>query len=168
MKRLLIAMMIMIAGFQANAGIYVEPYLGYNLVGEFGNNDTSGVNIGGRLGYSLPMLVSFGLDYNMGEYTHDVSGTDVDVDHSNFGAFVAVDLPILLRAWASYYISSKADFGASEYEGSGFSLGVGFTMLPFVSLNVEYRAINYDELNGATADIDGSEILFGVSLPLDL
>lgn len=167
MKKILVAMMIMIAGFQANAGIMIEPYIGYNLAGEFNNDDTSGVNIGGRLGYSLPMLVSLGIDYNMGEYTHDVSGTDVDVDHSKFGLFVAVDLPILLRAWATYYLNAKAEQGANEYEGSGFGLGVGFTMLPFVSLNLEYRSVNYDDFNGATADIDGTEILLSASIPLD-
>ncbi|RZF23037.1 hypothetical protein DAY19_04500 [Halobacteriovorax vibrionivorans] len=164
MKRLLIAMMIMVAGFQANAGIYVEPYLGYNLAGDFNNVDTNGVNIGGRLGYSLPMLVSLGLDYNMG--TYDADGTDIDV--SNLGLYAAVDFPILVRAYASYYLNAKAEIGASEYEGSGVALGVGFTGLPFVSVNVEYRTINYDELNGATVDVDASEVLLGVSLPLDL
>ncbi|MEH0860115.1 MULTISPECIES: hypothetical protein [unclassified Halobacteriovorax] len=168
MKRLLIAMMIMVAGFQANAGIYVEPYLAYNLVGDYDGADTNGLNLGGRLGYSLPMLVSFGLDYNFGEYTHDIAGTDVDVDHSKLGAFVAVDLPILARAYASYYFNAKAEANGVESEGSGFGLGVGLTMLPFVSINFEYRSLNYDESNGATVDEDADEILVGVSVPLDL
>ncbi|AYF46011.1 MULTISPECIES: outer membrane beta-barrel protein [unclassified Halobacteriovorax] len=164
MKRLLIAMMIMVAGFQANAGIYVEPYLAYNFAGDFEGTDTDGINIGGRLGYSLPMLVSFGLDYNMG--TYDANGDDADV--SNMGLFVAVDLPILARAYASYYLNSELESGAFEYEGSGMALGVGLTMLPFVSINFEYRKINYDDLNGSTVDLDSDEILLGVSVPLDL
>lgn len=164
MKKILIAMMIMVAGFQAQAGIYVEPYLGYNLAGDFNDVDTNGVNLGGRLGYSLPMLVSFGLDYNFG--TYDADGTDVDV--SNLGAFVAVDFPILVRAYASYYLNAKAEVGSNEFEGSGVALGVGFTGLPFLSVNVEYRTINYDDFNGSSVDVDGSEILLGVSLPLDL
>lgn len=158
MKKILIAMMIMVAGFNASAGIMVEPYLAYNLVGDFDNVDTSGVNYGARLGYSLPALFSLGLDYNMGTYDHD--GTDVD--HTKFGAFVAVDLPILARAWASYYFSAKAEAGASEVDGDGFGLGVGLTMLPFVSLNLEYRSLSYD------GNVDASEVLVGVSLPLDL
>ncbi|MGI4991201.1 outer membrane beta-barrel protein [Halobacteriovorax sp. GFR7] len=163
MKKILVAMMIMIAGFQAQAGIYVEPYLAYNILGDTDGDDTTGLNIGGRLGYSLPMLVSFGVDYNMG--TYDIDGTDADT--TNLGAFVAVDLPILLRGYASYYFSSDLEAGNVTYDGSGVALGVGFTMLPFVSLNVEYRTMSYDG-SGAQADFDAEEILVGVSLPLDL
>ena len=162
MKKILIGLMLIVSGFNASAGIMVEPYLAYNFAGEVGNTDTSGVNMGARLGYSLPMLVSFGLDYNFGEYTHDMSSVDVDVDHSKLGVFVAVDLPILMRAWATYYVNANADFGATDVDGDGFGLGVGLTMLPFVSLNLEYRSISYD---GGT---DGKEILAGVSIPLDL
>ncbi|EPZ50325.1 outer membrane protein beta-barrel domain protein [Bacteriovorax sp. BAL6_X] len=167
MKKILIAMMIMIAGFQAQAGIYVEPYLAYNILGETDGDDTTGTNIGGRLGYSLPMLVSFGLDYNMGSYTIDSALGDVDADTTNLGAFVAVDLPILLRGYASYYFSSDIDTGSVSYDGSGIAVGVGFTMLPFVSLNLEYRAMSYDG-SGAVSDFDAKEILVGISVPLDL
>lgn len=167
MKKILVAMMIMIAGFQAQAGIYVEPYLAYNILGDTDGDDTTGLNIGGRLGYSLPMLVSFGLDYNMGSYTADIAGTDVDTDTTNLGAFVAVDLPILLRGYASYYFSSDLEAGNVTYDGSGVAVGVGFTMLPFISLNLEYRTMSYDG-SGAQADFDAEEILVGVSLPLDL
>ena len=163
MKKILVAMMIMIAGFQAQAGIYVEPYLAYNILGDTDGTDTTGTNIGGRLGYSLPMLVSFGVDYNMGAY--DIDG--IDADTTNLGAFVAVDLPILLRGYASYYFSSDLEAGNVTYDGSGVALGVGFTMLPFVSLNVEYRTMSYDG-SGAQADFDADEILVGISVPLDL
>ncbi|MFG1500362.1 outer membrane beta-barrel protein [Halobacteriovorax sp. XZX-3] len=167
MKKILVAMMIMIAGFQAQAGIYVEPYLAYNILGDTDGDDTTGTNIGGRLGYSLPMLVSFGLDYNMGSYTSEDNTGDTDFDTTNFGLFVAVDLPILLRGYASYYLSSEIDAGAVTFDGSGVAVGVGFTMLPFVSLNLEYRALSYDGAGGF-ADFDTKEILVGVSLPLDL
>ncbi|MFG1505597.1 outer membrane beta-barrel protein [Halobacteriovorax sp. ZH5_bin.2] len=163
MKKILVAMMIMIAGFQAQAGIYVEPYLAYNILGDTDGDDTTGLNIGGRLGYSLPMLVSFGLDYNMG--TYDVDGTDADV--TNMGAYVAVDLPILARAYASYYFNSELE----DLEGSGIALGVGLTMLPFVSVNFEYRKMTYDEFNGVALganEVEADEILVGISVPLDL
>ncbi|POB13237.1 MULTISPECIES: outer membrane beta-barrel protein [unclassified Halobacteriovorax] len=167
MKKILVAMMIMIAGFQAQAGIYVEPYLAYNILGDTDGEDTTGTNIGGRLGYSLPMLVSFGLDYNMGSYTIDGATGDVDADTTNLGVFVAVDLPILLRGYASYYFSSDIEASGASFDGSGIAVGVGFTMLPFVSLNLEYRAMSYDGAGGFP-DFDGKEILVGVSLPLDL
>lgn len=168
MKKILIAMMIMVAGFQAQAGIYVEPYLAYNILGDTDGDDTTGMNIGGRLGYSLPMLVSFGLDYNMGSYTVDTSLGDSDVDTTNLGLFVAVDLPILARAYASYYLSSDLENEAGQsFDGSGMALGVGLTMLPFVSVNFEYRTMSYDGAHGF-GDFDADEILVGVSLPLDL
>ena len=70
-----------------------------------------------------------------------------------------------------------------EIEGKGYALGAGFTGLPFVAVNLEYRAITYDKIkqrNGTTVtlpysiagtavmnEIEAKDIVLSVSLPLD-
>ncbi len=184
-KHSLIALFAFIS-LSANAGFLVEPYLGYKIgTGDQGGSTPvdytySGATFGGRLGYQFLGLMG-GLDYSLSSFDIDreVPGTktSVDTSQSTFGAFVGYDFPILLRAWAAYYFSSKLEENDNdEYSGGGYGLGVGFTGLPFVSLNIEYRSLAYDEFYNSSAsstsslgaDVEINEILFSVSLPLDL
>ena len=169
---------------QAQAGVLVEPYLGFSIAGD-GESTISTVNYdfsyssvtyGGRLGYSFLGLMG-GLDYSMQSFKADVDagGTETkkDVDKSQLGLFVGYDFPILLRAWATYFLSAKADFTDYEFKsGGGYALGVGFTGLPFVSINLEYRDLEYDKFEWATTHTYDkkaslSEILLSVSAPFD-
>lgn len=182
----------------SNAGIHVEPYLGYSLAGSgdstFGttkyDHSYATPTIGGRLGYNMLGLMA-GVDYSMQTFglESEVGSTtfDDDVSKSQLGIFVGYELPILLRVWGTYFLSSKIEGDDSQtagtlidsrYEfsdGGGYALGAGFTGLPFVSINLEYRTLEYDkgEISGATITnynekLDLSEILLSVSLPLDL
>jgi hypothetical protein len=199
-KSFLILFFLSLFVFSGNtkAGIHVEPYLGYSLGGSgdstFGttNYDHSygTPTIGGRLGYGMLGFMA-GIDYSMQNFglESEVGSTtfDDDVSKSQLGIFVGYELPILLRVWGTYFLSSKIEGDDSQaagtlfdsrYEfsdGGGYALGAGFTGLPFVSINLEYRTLEYDkgELNGATITnynekLDLSEILLSVSLPLDL
>ncbi|MDD0853320.1 outer membrane beta-barrel protein [Halobacteriovorax sp. GB3] len=192
MKKLLLVLCATLM-VNAQAGVLVEPYLGYRLVsGEDSNSskteyDYNGSVIGGRLGYQFLGFMG-GLDYSRGLGAYeleqkDSSGTSKnDYTQSSFGLFAGYELPILLRAWVTYWMSNKleGDSGAvngDEFNGSGYGLGIGFTGLPFVSLNLEYRNMTYDEFfdkaAGTTTALSGdseigmSEILLSVSLPLD-
>lgn len=184
MKKIIVAMMLM---FTTNAGLLVEPYLGYDI-GKFSTEisgtefewTTNGPVVGGRLGYTFLTFMA-GVDYSITTLDAEIdtagyTSTLSDFDGNHLGIFAGVELPVLLRAWATYFLSSKlTDNDDDEYDGSGFGLGVGFTGLPFVSLNLEYRSMTYDEFTDVSAgttstdrDYDVSEILFTVSLPLDL
>jgi hypothetical protein len=179
MKKLLVAIVVTLIGFTANAGIHVEPYLGYRIgSGDYGSADLSysGVNMGGRLGYSF-MMVTAGLDYNMGstgvEFKTTSGSTDVDFKTTQMGAFVMASIP-MIRGWATYYFDSsfEQDEGSNagkEFTGSGMGLGVGFTGLPFISLNFEYKSLEHDEFDGnaLTDDFKVTEYLFSVSAPFD-
>jgi hypothetical protein len=61
-----------------------------------------------------------------------------------------------------------------ELSGNTTTLGVGFTGLPFVSLNLELRMISLDKFKDVstgleyTRDYSANEVVLGVSLPLDL
>lgn len=162
----------------ASAGFLVEPYLGYR-VGDLESTpngsiayDTSGHSIGARLGGTFTMFMA-GIDYSMGSLSADQTkggSTDVDLDTTQLGIFAGIELPVLLRAWATYYVSANFEnsSNSNEWKGDGIGLGVGFTGLPFVSLNLEYKKMSYDEAPTGRSGYDGSEIQFGVSLPLNL
>lgn len=185
---LLFFLSLFVFGGTARAGVLVEPYLGFALgSGDNGGNvdyDYKTVQLGGRLGYQMLGFMG-GIDYSLAsfdlerEYNDNTPGAlgDLSTDKNQLGLFVGYDFPILLRAWATYYVSAKADFSnasINEMSGSGTGLGVGFTGLPFVSLNLEYRSFKYDEAKDNNGTVSGfserslNEIFLSVSLPLDL
>lgn len=194
-KKLFIAFLFTIIS-SSHAGFLVEPYLNYS----FGSGDyksegstydisTTGPNFGSRLGFQYLGLMA-GMDFNLGSFGWDEKNngttTKYDLDTKRFGIFAGYDFPILLRAWVGYFFKNSAEFTKSYedgtnkgdlYNGSAIELGVGFTPLPLLSVNLGYRMNTYDEyeqtdgtktaLNG-DSEVSVNEIFVGVSLPLDL
>lgn len=173
---------------QANAGLMLEPYLGmeqgqtYAVIGGVGDVSykTSGSVLGARVGYSMPLLFWFGADYSLvagGKAKPDFGGGDRDLKRSDLYAVVGVDLPILLRGWVGYGLMNTATAsGTTETKISGgtkMKAGLGFTLLPLVSVNLElfnHKGAKY-ELNGAgvsTSTLEDNGGYLTVSLPLDL
>lgn len=156
----------------ASAGLLIDPYFGSGattLEYEIGNLDDddkdSATVFGSRLGASFA-LFSVGVDYQV------FSGDDKLTTTS---AFVGVDLPILLRFWGEYVFSSTLDSEDFDDAGidltlkDGYSLGVGFTGLPLVSLNLELQTINFDmEVASTEGDLTIAATVFTVSFPIDL
>lgn len=174
MSKLLISLAL-ILGFSgvAHANIMIEPYLGYEM-GKTTDPDgkTSGVVIGGRLAYKTPLMLWVGLDggFETGKYKPD-SNSDADLKRTSLYGVVGVDLPILFRVWAGYGFSDEFKF-ESPYNmkgtGTNFKLGLGFTALPFVSLNVEYiKAKNTGgDIHDVNPDFQHETVLLSASLPL--
>lgn len=167
----------------ASASLLLEPHLGYNISGSGDQGSTerdyNGSQYGLRVGYqNLGLMV--GLDYTKSNATMKSttagSTSKEDISRNEWGLFAGYNLPILFRAWAAYYFSNNMKFKVSgtEYKGDTKELGVGFTGLPFLSLNLMYRMVNYDESeSGSTTsklnpDMDANEIVLGVSVPLTL
>lgn len=193
MKRLLIISVLLLSSSAANAGILIEPYVGFGIgSGEDGDTpkteyDLNSPFIGGRLGYQALGFMA-GLDYTKGmesDFESKTSGTTskVDGDQQTIGAFVGYNLPALLRVWVGYYFSHKIEVqsGSSvgdEFKGGGYGLGVGFTALPLLSINLEYRMHTLDEYKDASTgstsalngnnEIDFNQIMISASLPLDI
>ena len=130
----------------------------------------TGILFGGRCGWQTFGLM-FGLDYSMGSGLEAtpvaslVSGYTVNTtkyDVSYMGAFVGYELPFLLRAWLTYHFDVGMDVedSSTAIEGSSTTVGVGFTGLPLVSLNAEYRMVSLDNAN-----LDYKSLLLSVSLP---
>lgn len=196
LKRSLLALVLM-ATFTtgAHAALLIEPHLGYNISGSGDwtfegtkiETDYSGAQYGLKAGWQL-LGFMVGLDYTLSnpEVEFSVAGAGSSknkMKSRELGVFAGYNLPILLRAWVGYYFdaNSEADNDGflskgDEASGNTVELGVGFTGLPLVSLNLIYRNTTYDELkaDGTTLKLSGaeqiknSEIVLGVSLPLTL
>lgn len=184
---------IIFATQAASAGLLLEPYLGYGMgnisaTSKVGNVDaggtTNGIGAGLRLGYKLPVMFWFAADYGMitggkakfSSQDYDAKGSDLWLD-------VGVDLPVLLRIWAGYGIQNTYDIdvnGTSDKYtgGSNMKLGLGFTFLPLVSLNLEYMMYSFaDNEYGSVGnksidtyykDHSQNNLLVSVSLPFNL
>jgi len=169
---------------QAQAGLLIEPVVGYNLgakvdtdvdgVGEVSGG--TGPSYGGRLGYTT-LGLQLGFDYLKSTLAMDDDLVDEDVNLTEMGAFVGFKFPVLLRVYAGYIFSAKADTEVAgsklEYtDGSGTKVGIGFTGLPFVNINVEYRSGKFDTLESGGVEIDSkatySSLMLSASLPFDI
>ncbi len=165
----------------ASASFLLEPHVAYNLSGS-GDGDISSVNheysyngpqFGARFGYQgLGLMTGFDYTRSSFDLKDKASGVETtrSLDRNEFGFFVGYEFPILLRAWGTYYfVNSAEDSAGSKYSGNTKELGVGFTALPLLSVNLMYRLVSLDEVNSSAigSDINISEIVIGVSLPLN-
>ncbi len=190
----------------AIAGIWIEPYIGYkfgsydatlkNYVGAaaIANGDytvdMTGYAVGGKLGYAVPFL-AIGLEYQMGQLNKKINkkpaaSTLVDNDRYDttvLGAFVTFTAIPLINVWAGYQFSIKwkdtngPDKG-DTISGSGYGVGAGFTGLPFLSINLDYKAytMNKEKSGGTTTNLpsnnkneyEGEEIMLSISLPFNI
>ena len=177
-------MMAVIVPQQSKASFLIDPYIGYKLAWDTATESNvevditrNGVSYGARAGYQFLGFMA-GVEYGMGSgMTWDIAAAaaagitaaKLDYDSTYMGVFVGYELPIMLRAWATYYFDVNWDFeGGTSRELTAIALGVGFTGLPFVSLNAEYRMNTFDsKLDFDDYETNG-EILFSASIPLNL
>jgi hypothetical protein len=82
-----------------------------------------------------------------------------------FVAFKPIVIP--LRVYGRYFIDAGLADSSSE-DDSGYGVGVGFTGLPFISINLDYNKYNNDVTVGSTTtSFDASEIMLTLSLTFD-
>lgn len=168
-----------LTSFSAKASLLIEPHLGYNIYGnaDYGTTTTkyNGAQYGARLGFQQLGLMA-GLDYTHSAFTYKMtipgfSEFSQDQKRDQIGIFAGYNFPILLRAWVGYYFSDKTKAADSTFlKGSGTELGLGFTGLPFLSINLQYRMSTYDEDEEGTLspELDTKEIVLGISAPFTL
>ncbi len=186
---LFVSLMLMVTAKAKAADFLIEPYAGVGF-GELkatysdGSGDlrykTDGLNVGTRLAIQLPIFY-FGVDYDL---QFSQAKTDNN-PHSYFGdtsmtgqalfAIAGIHIP-LLRAWAGYGVLDRVNFASNngyssrQFSGSALKLGVGFTGLPFIDLNVEYIASTFTDrpsIAGSTfSSATQGTVLLTASLPL--
>lgn len=169
----------------ASAGLLVEPVAGYSF-SKADDEKANGGSIGGRLGYQK-FGFQLGLDYLRSSVDVDAKEYKNDFVFNEYAGFVGFEFPVLLRVYAGYIFqatgTSKVNTdlglggGAQDYKveydkGSGTKFGIGFTGLPFVDINFEYRkgTLKSGKLGtfDLTDDLDYSAYMVGISLPFVL
>jgi hypothetical protein len=166
----------------ANAGLLIEPVVGFSSLKFETDNagsseeDSTGLSLGGRLGYQN-LGLQLGLDYLQSTLSVDDNNYK-DLNMTEFGGFIGFEFPVLLRVYAGYMFSVNGDTKVGgqtvEFtEGSGTKFGLGFTGLPFVDINFEYRKGSFGHYDGGvlgSGDIDTtySAYMIGLSLPFVL
>lgn len=182
----------------AQALLYLEPYAGYRLssfditaAGQTYEFSQSGIGYGARVGTSLIPFITVGLQYEMGTYGLDLDTSGVtsnlsteEYDSTHMGIFAAFTSLPLVNVWGTYFLSSNLEVSKAgsnavgdTIKGSGYGLGAGFTGLPFLSINVDYRMFSYDKFESAAgvesslaagSERDVTEIMLSISSPWDL
>lgn len=158
----------------AQADILLEPYLGYytGTSKQTGTSDTKdkGVGYGGRIGYQQ-LGFMLGVDYQTGSWTTD-SNPSSDLTPTNMGAFVGYNFPLMVRVYAEYILSAKVaakQGGAShDFTGSGMKVGLGFRLIPLLSLNLEYISNSLDKFDGSSISNKVTHNIIGVTLSAPL
>lgn len=173
MKKLLVVLVAVLGfGSISKADILIEPYVGYEM-GKTTDPDgkLTGSQLGLRLAYKTPLMLWVGADYTMGSGETDPDvGAKEDAKRSTLSGVVGIDFPILLRAWVGVGLTNDIKVGDYKFEGKNVKVGLGFTGLPFVSLNLEYIKDTWDKWDGPidlTTDVQNESYVFSVSLPLE-
>ncbi len=181
-KKIGLALITLTVTSQAHALILIEPYGGYNLsVGGDSNffsgttkEDISfdGFGYGLRLGLNITSIM-FGVGYDQMTLSTDFKGTttkEYDNDQKNLGAFVGWNPKDRgFRIFGEYFweVKNKVDVNGTDtnFDGSGWGIGVGWKFMNWLALNAEYRAWTTDEQSW---DLDGNSVFVTLSLPFDI
>jgi hypothetical protein len=178
----------------ANAGLLIEPLGAFNFAsqGKLKDKDHNksfsafGGGYGGRLGYQN-FGFQLGVDYLHSSLNTSDSNFKKNISLDEWAGFVGFQFPILLRVYAGYIFSAS---GTSKYDngnivgnsgvqdfkaksGSGAKFGIGFTGLPFVAINLEYRRGSIDSYKIGNASYDSdplkySSYLLSLSIPINI
>lgn len=151
MKKIAALLLSLGISASANAGIWLEPQIGYAMQTLEASGITAdglkGSMVGGRVGYSFAIFV-LAADIAIGSLDAELQGVGNTSDAQRMGLTFMVNPPILpIIAWAGWY-SASLDVGGivdKKYEGDGTKLGVGLTFFPLININAEYFNTNYDK-----------------------
>ncbi|MEX0799490.1 MAG: hypothetical protein WD025_08590 [Bacteriovoracaceae bacterium] len=174
MKKNLLILLFFAFVVNARAGILIEPYVGMVMNGEIDNGtdveDYSGQSYGARLAWQQMGLFA-GLDYRLSSKEFSFGSSDYEVSENLYAAVIGYEFPIMLRVWGEFILGGEGEVSKDTdftYEKpSGTILGLGYTGLPFVSLNFEMANYKYSEADGESLNDDAkfSHYLLSVSLP---
>lgn len=176
---------------QANAGVLLEPYIGYEqapmdvvtVTPTDVSATDSGMFYGVRAGYRFADGLWLGAEYSAGSGNgkpKDATQADSTYSKSAMSAVVGYDHGDF-RVWGGYGLSDKMTFkdttGETNFTGTNYKLGVGYKPVPSMSVNLEYLVPTYTKYNmngGTDADVStmfskmsGSSTQLSVSMPFD-
>ncbi len=139
------------------AGLLIEPYGGmgsfsYKGSVKYDGNDSTlsssdlrGPMYGGRLAFGIDDY-GFGADYSIGKLNDGGDNSDV----TNLAA-IGIYSIAPFRLWLGYLFKSSRTIKNSDYQidntmtGSGFKVGMGWSISQHISINAEYITVKYSK-----------------------
>jgi len=171
MRTIQFIFLCLLFSFKSFAGISIEPLIGYTLGSEVqvsGGKDYQwgkGPGYGGKFAFENDKShgLSFGLDYMKSDV--DIADIEKNVKTDDLGVYLGYKLPAFLKFYGEYIFSSSGDTEVDgrhrNLSGTGWKLGIGTTIIPFIDMNLDYRKISYEK-------IDFSAVMFSLSWPIHL
>lgn len=187
----IIILLALILGYsgQSQAALLIEPVVGFNVGTKFDlkfddfpaqNENYSGGKggaFGGRLGYQN-FGFQLGVDYLKSSIDMNTSDFKNNISLSEWAGFVGYEFPLFLRVYAGYIFSTNGSTKNSNSQsvdlskGTGSKLGLGFTGLPFIDINFEYRTGTINQMSYGGTDYDTeinySSLMLGLSVPFTI
>lgn len=155
MKNLIMICALVLVSTVANAGGFIEPYIGMEKgeldFGAGGTADTKGTALGLRAGYQM-VIPWFALDVKMVKGDAETTPVEADTSYTDLGVTVGASVPFV-RPFIGYIPSAKMKLEGGgitdEYaKGTGLKLGVGIKILPLVDINIEQVSYEFKERDG--------------------
>ncbi|GIL17869.1 MAG: hypothetical protein BroJett040_16200 [Oligoflexia bacterium] len=174
----LVVMLGLVISTQAQAAFHIDPFLGYET-GKFksatSESDLSGTGFGARIGYSILGFSMGGEYYGASLKAKGTNGAaDTDLTDTDMGVFVGYQFPVLVRAYLTYYASSSAKITGAEFTGSGGTkIGIGYSGLPFVTINLEsiarkYNKVKPDGFPSVDSTNESNTTVLSISVPFNI
>ena len=186
-------LMIGFAVVPAKADVLLEPYAGYEVgtlnmtygsgagvtnSGQSFQNSQTGFDLGLRLGYEFPLIFA-ALDgmYTTGNVgSGSGTGSFSSSSMTRTSVFIDAGVHILfIRGYVGYgFVDNTAisTTNSPSFTGNAIKLGVSFTGIPFVDINVEYimhtltnYSIQNDPGNDFTSSGKNNVAMVSVSVP---
>jgi hypothetical protein len=178
--RIVVVLFSLVLIFQpkAEAGVLIEPYLGYQsllstvtlgtaaapLDGQSIKANSTGIGFGLRAGYAMSM-VFVAVDYGSANLTSTVkeqpailNQTFPDSVRTSLGVTAGLDFP-MVRPYLGYIFDDQNKDSNGTNFGSGIKVGIGFTIIPKLKLNAEYQSLTYTKSKSSS----GTETTFSSS-----
>lgn len=180
MKKLFF-LFLLILPMMAKASLLLEPWGGVN-VSRFdyagAKENGAGLAYGGKVAYQMAGMFQLGLDLATIRTQLDDKYYSQVFRQYQLSPYVGIRLPILLK----FYAGLTAARGRTKIEangntilarqGQGILLGAGYTLLPLLDINLEYRQGQYKRVTENLMVIDDSapyrNILLTLSFPFKL
>jgi hypothetical protein len=152
----LIVLMALVFSQQGFCRLLFDGHIGFGFT--LDQNDTQqgpafeGVEVGARIGPTLgPIILGADVSYSWTNSTYDQisSSSDYKMNKADLGAFLGLEFLKLIRVWGAYYFISEMKFdspGSYQLRGTAAGGGVGLTVLPYISLNVEAKYYNMNQI----------------------
>lgn len=171
MKKLILVCSLVVVSQVANAGGFIEPYLGMTT-GKFkvtgaSDTDSKGTALGLRAGYQM-VIPWVALDVKMLKGSAETT-PEADMSFTDVGVTVGASVPFV-RPFIGYIPAAKTKLEANgvtdEYEGSALKLGLGIKILPLIDINIEKVDYTFKKLDGIdlTNSIKHETMMIGIGM----